>query len=256
MKTLPLAAFALLGLTSCQTYQYVTLSSDLEKNDRREMVIENDTVLIKYKFAGYNCPAVVHIYNKLPVPLFVDWQRSSFILYDGRNISQSNETSTIHATAVGTRTQLTSIPVTSTTYTDISGTVTKSPSIGFLPPQSFVEGTPVFLRTSFFSLPDKGLEKTITPGDGYRIWSKTFTKEETPFKFRNYITLSTNADLTDPFTFDNEFWVKKVARTSVRPQYFLVSPHEDEFYLSAPNGMGPFIFVIGVTALAAVGSAD
>jgi len=52
----------------------------LYQNEKKEFVIENDTALLKYTFAGENFPITISIFNKLLQPLYVDLGRSTVII--------------------------------------------------------------------------------------------------------------------------------------------------------------------------------
>ena len=76
------------SLTSCVTYQYATIESDLRKNAVGEIIQENDTVQLRYRFSGRGCPVVVQVHNKLDVPVFLNWDRSAIVL-DGKTLNAS-----------------------------------------------------------------------------------------------------------------------------------------------------------------------
>ena len=67
-------------LSGCSRYQYVYINSDLAHDEKKVYYAENDSVKISYKFEGLNCPVSIGIFNKLPVPLYVDWKRSAVIV--------------------------------------------------------------------------------------------------------------------------------------------------------------------------------
>jgi len=214
------------------------------------MVIDNDTVLIKYKFRGYNCPATVYIFNKLDVPLYVDWKRSSFIL-DGKNIRHFDETSFLQAEAMASATKISGNLSTSS---EITGTITHSPAVSFVPPRSYVEGSPINLRHSFFQAPVDGYEIIRFPGFA-PLKVGSFAREENPFSFRHFLTLSTAPDLSTMFSFDIEFWTRNIATSGSRPASLPIKRSQDQFFLSKPAEgyafAGVMLVILMVAALAA-----
>jgi hypothetical protein len=237
----------LVTLSGCATYQYVAIDSDLPQNNYGEMLIENDTVLIKYKFSGPNCPAVVHIFNKMDVPLYIDWKQSSFIL-SGKSIGHSDEKLLIAGQTVGAETALT--PQTSFAFSNMTGTITNSSAHSFIPPRSYIEGLPVNLRTTFFDT--RGFEIARRPGVAPQPY-KFFDREDSPFKFRNYLTLSTFPDMRRTFSYDNEFWAQSIRKSGSRPASQPLKRTQNQFYLSKPTGVGAVIGFLVLISLIGVG---
>lgn len=81
---LPLTFLSIAILSGCSRYQYISVNSHLEQNDQKEFVNENDTVSIKYSFAGENFPLTITLYNKLRQPLYIDLQRSTVVINDAQ----------------------------------------------------------------------------------------------------------------------------------------------------------------------------
>lgn len=254
MKKGFLPLISLLLLISCQTYQYATVDSTLQKNDEGEIVLENDSVLIKYRFNGYYCPAVVRVYNKLPVPIYIDWKRSAFILSDGRTLTQAPETASINGVATGYEMKFSDL--TSISQTELSGTISRASDLAFLPPTSFIESAPVTLRDTFFTLPTGRLTTFRVPGNTYALKGRVFGQSDSPMKFRSYLTVSTHEDLSDPFVFDTGFWVSEVGKSSNAPATMVARNSNDQFYLTKPTGVGPFLGVAVLIALILAAAAN
>ena len=58
-------------LSGCSKFQYVYIDSHLQQNEKKEFTTENDTVMIKYSFAGKDFPITLTIFNKLNQPLYI-----------------------------------------------------------------------------------------------------------------------------------------------------------------------------------------
>ena len=71
-----------LFFTGCFQYQYVSVESNLNKNENDEFVEENDTVVMKYNFTGMDFPMTITVFNKLQQPLYFDLGKSTVIMND------------------------------------------------------------------------------------------------------------------------------------------------------------------------------
>lgn len=260
-----LPGILVLSLASCSKYYINTLSSVnmLKDKETGEFLLENDSVRISYGFAGQDAPVHVKVYNKLTVPLFVDWSRSSMI-YNGKakgfvpdelkfsgNISTSSWNDRVGSSAEST----------------VNGTLQTQKQVTFIPPNSGVE-TVVrpFDPDVFINLPDSLYNEddylsTINGQAKVRVGN--FGYSNSPLSFRTYLTLYTqDGQRNVPFVLDREFYVSKSIKTSGRPQNFFEynSPAADVFYNSKTTGYGKTMTGVGVAAVlvgaAAVQSAE
>lgn len=243
MKSLPAVIFLYLTCTGC-TYQYATLSSAIKKENQHEFYIENDTVRISYDFSGKEGPVNVTVYNKLSIPLYVDWTKSALIVGNTRK-SYTNENVALQAELNGSETRW--LSSTSQTAT-INGTLTPNKLSGFIPPKSQAQETLLTLKPKLFPLPTAADKKPRKMEEGTIVEFTTYSYEQSPFIFRSYLTLSTNADLSSPVHFDHEFWVSEVFQTYNGPKKFTSKP--DRFYLKKTSNAGAV--VLGVAALGGV----
>jgi len=83
MKKLTLLSIAILALinSSCKMHVFY-VKSNMNKDADTAYVFENDTVRIRYDLWENKGKMHFSIYNKLNVPLFIDWKNSSFIMND------------------------------------------------------------------------------------------------------------------------------------------------------------------------------
>ncbi|MNJ97116.1 hypothetical protein D3C87_148580 [compost metagenome] len=262
MKTrikMGLAAICFLSLTSCSKYYISTISStNMPRNEKTgEFQLENDTVKIFYSFAGESAPVKVTVHNKLSVPLYVDWAKSSLI-YQGKALSYIPQQMAFAA-------DLSLISANGSYLSfangDIKGQLESPKDIAFIPPNTSIETTTLFLNTPIFMGFSDSLYKEkemLNSANGLtKVKSGNFTKSNSPLIFRSYLTLfSKEGDLVKPFAFDQEFYVSKSVRTYVKPQN-LTDYSENNlnvFYISKKTKygkiMGP-VAVIGVIAGAA-----
>ncbi|HEY4151029.1 MAG TPA: hypothetical protein VGM41_18955 [Chitinophagaceae bacterium] len=91
---------------SCNTYQYITLSSpDISRNYRHQFVMENDTMKLLYDFNGLNGPMKVTMYNKLDRPLMLDLNKCVLIMNDeavGLNNGSVQVSNSVSVSTIGT----------------------------------------------------------------------------------------------------------------------------------------------------------
>jgi hypothetical protein len=241
------------------TYQYVTLDSDLEKNESREIVLENDTVRISYSFDGVNCPATIRVYNKLDKPMYVDWQRSAFIV-NGHALPIAGSKSKINAETTGIQfrsnrnTSTTAGDVISTSVGELNGVITEPLSRGFMAPRSFIESDPVELTTTMFNV--EGADWTRSKEGANTVKYVDFEKANTPLLFRCFLTLSDHKDFETSFHFENEFWVQKITTAALGPRQMIWGTQRDRFYIAKMSGVGAgstlvvggFLIALGVAA--------
>ena len=201
------ACICVIVLSACTDYQYITVNSNLKKTENKEFSIENDTVSIKYKFSGENFKLSQTIFNKLQVPLYVDWQRTNIIV-NGNQISDS-----IYENQAGYIAPLSKV------------TIVSNPLL-----EKFINLKPLE------SIPQAVVNKGVN-----KDWVMlTFDKETTPLYFRNYLTLTTHDDFTFPMNIDNSFWFSNILQNSTSPTSETTS-RSNQFYLRRTTGFGKFM---------------
>lgn len=245
----------LAALTSCSKFQYVTISSPLKQNGIREFEHENDSVRIVYNFQGYHGPVKLAVYNKLDVPLFINWRMSSLIV-DGKSQTFHNSTSTIQGSASTTTINL--IQGLSSASTNFSGSISQKEDISFVPPKRFITASPTTLKTGFFGKPvtNNPARKTfrITEGSGTGN-SNLFESGNSPFQYESYLTYSTDANFSTSATVQDSFWVSEILETVHNPQAIVnIDQRSDTFYNVKSTGIGTFFGLISLIGLLAWGA--
>jgi hypothetical protein len=242
----PLILLMLLGVcASCSTYQYVTVSSSLSNQNPETFTAENDTAKIAYEFSGENGPVKISIYNKLRIPLYVDWNQSALIVNDTRK-NYVDKISSIDAELNSSRSRW----MNSTTQTGtIQGTVKSKEISGFIPPQSWAKESQLTLKSDFFQFPGQTTGKEMKRVSGVITRSISYPRDQSPFVFRSYLTLSIQADFSSPIHFDHEFWVSEIMQAQSAPKNFPVQPNR--FYIKKTSNTGAYV-VVGAVGVAAV----
>jgi hypothetical protein len=222
-----------------------------------EFQFENDSVKVSYGFAGENAPVSIKVYNKLTVPLFVDWTRSSMI-HNGKTTAfipdELKFSGNISTNSYNNR-------VVSSAESTLNGTVQTQKQSSFIPPNSgFETVVRSFDPTVFNNLSDSLYNEQdylSTSQAHVKVKVGNFDNSNSFLSFRTYLTLFTQEGTkNNVFQLDRDFYVSKSIKTSGRPQGFIEysSPTADVFFNSKRTGYGSTMTGIGVAA-AVVGAA-
>ena len=147
---LPLTSIVFL-FSSCATYQYMTVNSkNIAANDRREFIMENDSIRVKYNFNGEDAPINVEVQNKLDKPLYIDWSRSALIIND-KAISYVPSSVSISG-SISASTASWFRPGTGSSFTNgsFSGSVGVPKDMDFIPPGAYKTKTPLGVTNVFY----------------------------------------------------------------------------------------------------------
>lgn len=213
MKTLALFIISVATLVACSpNAQLITLrGSNVKPVSDEGLVLDNDTLTIRYNFASERGQMHLTLINKLNQPLYVDWKRSSFIIGQDKvdywqDVADVNLTGSSYSNRYGRY-----------SIGNLSGVISKENQVGFIPPQTKLE------KRQFVVLPDgtvrlKGTFKTEEEKANW-VNSKKPVKvsvysyedaDQSPLTFRNYLTLSTDKDFKTEFHIDTKFWASDV----------------------------------------------
>lgn len=215
------SAFIFLVLFSgCWVYQQVSVESNTPKNDRSEFVVENDSVSIIYSFHGQGGSIGIDIFNKLNQPLYVDWRKSALIIEDESFTLWKDEAS---LKGVSSSVQVMDNEGTVYSQGNIGGSLVKNDNISFIPPYSKIVVNNYNLNTPFFNTP-KELGQKITfytrDGEEKRGRRYLFSRDNSPYIFRIFLSLATNDSFKNPMHFDNSFWISEYVTSSTDPKEF------------------------------------
>lgn len=199
--------------TSCVEYQFVSLQSRLPQGRHQAFVKETDTLAISYYFSGLNCPISVEVYNKLDVPIYVDWKRS-FLIINQESIPFWADRETYASTSEGYQIQVN--PQVASNIQLTEGYIIQEESIKMIPPKSFVSLSPLFVQNQFLSIPkdlkpEKAISKSNVPMSAKRY---TFSAENSPLYLRSYIATSAFEDFSEISFQDDAFWVSEIVQSS------------------------------------------
>ncbi len=213
-----------LHLCACTKYAQVIYtaphpSSTNLRDDGEKFVFENDTVRIVYSFWQNRGVMSFGIFNKLEIPMYIDWKKSSYIdrsmkldYYREREVRVSaSETQYFFNT--NNNGNLVTVPFMFSNALGVQ-TVSKEERVTFIPPKSGIVRNyfRLFSRDTYFKI-DNSIDEIIsTPKSNRQIKVKSIsaTPDKSKYKFRNFLTLSTKENFESEFYVNNEFYVNKV----------------------------------------------
>jgi hypothetical protein len=185
----------LIIIAGCTAYRELFKTSAINsKPTENGYVYENDTLKITYHFWKEDGVMWMKIYNKLNVPIFIDWKVSSFVENDNTYPYWYNEEQTTSAGVAKTKygiQPLTGIQASKTSIATSSNTIH---------PDRIMSITPL-------SAISKESYSLIPLNQGYEVAAGEYTIVNSPIKFRNYLYFSMNEAFTKQFTIDNQFYV-------------------------------------------------
>lgn len=233
---LPVIIF-LCFLSACSMVQilYVAPSSTGVKQENNQFAYQNDTLKITYSFWEQQGVMSFVIENKLEIPIYIDWKKSSFIslktkldYYSETEITKSSSGSASAAFIFNS-------------YYDwakwypgvfgLSESVAikyKQERITFIPPHAITE------RSIYRILPGQFVNMDNAPKTKSNYEGKELiaTSETAFITFRNFLTYSTKENFETEKYINNEFYVRKVLQTTGDH----LANYEDakRFYLKLP----------------------
>ncbi|CAN5282200.1 hypothetical protein BH09BAC1_BH09BAC1_15850 [soil metagenome] len=223
MKKIQFSILALtLFISSCVCWVQVmdteTISKGIEKvpSQNHSYVYQNDSIAVIYTFWAKKGVLAFSIYNKLEVPIYIDWKKCSYIS-KGNKWDYWKDDKTVNGTSVTTgyiyKGNALFVPnVFGGTIS--TQTISSEERVTFIPPRSY------YYRSDFLITPrnwydTNKLVKTTIPSlanPGKTIEAKfiELTYDTSPFKFRNFLTWSTKENFEVENYLDHEFYVAKV----------------------------------------------
>lgn len=258
LRSLPVAVIVLLLASSCSTYQYGTVSSsDMSMNGKQEFVYENDSIRLIYNFNGRNAPINITIQNKLPVPVYIDWQKSALIINDQAISYVPTEMKIeggVHSSSYNSGNRGSGTDVRSAT---INATASLPPSIDFVPPQSYFTRNPMGLTDRFIeNVPESAFQRlkyNVAEGYTMPVKAAVFTEGSSPIRFKSYLTLMVGETAARPVSFEHSFFISQLMSSGKAPSTIWLHRENrgNQFYISKTANSTAGV-VIGFTLLTAV----
>ncbi len=198
--------FALVFITetlfscSSQTQLLETKSNIQLDASKNQYVFDNDTVRIEYDFWANKGILGYRIFNKLDVPVYIDWKKSSFI-QNGRKMDYWSDQSVTNTASYDY-----------SYYRNLwlsqsSSTTSKPERILFLAPKSYIIAERFFLCSGPISIANNISSVVVhVPGTQNKSVSakqREYDQSGSPLVFRNFLTYSLSEQLTSERYLDN-----------------------------------------------------
>jgi hypothetical protein len=210
------------------------LSSDqLQHDEKRQLVGENDSLRITYNFSGRSGPIKISVYNKMDQPVEIDWKKSAMIIADSA-ISFFDPAMTITGELDRTRYSI---------YQNITGTVSPPEAIDFIPPKSSITKQKIFVRDKWEKIETENSMKV--KNQGHRI-HYIFSKSNSPMIFRTYLTFLTG---NKSFEIEHRFYASEITEKS---HDNFENGAGNQFYIKGKTDVGKLsvvIFTVSLTVL-------
>ena len=234
---LPILLFVTV-FSSCQTYQYFTVTGDnINQDSNYQFVAENDTLWMLYNFNGYNGPVKVSIYNKMDKPLYVNWKKSAIIL-EGKAISYYSPDQPLDGIINSTESK--SGNEVSAQSGSIQAIISGQEGLDFIPPHSRKDKTALPLITGFNKeISMDQMKRVYMDGDEQlpKVKSVYFSKESSPVNFRSYLTFSITGNSNDEFSLEHIFYVSHLFVSTLNPANIPSKQNKGNcFYTSRSSG--------------------
>ena len=251
-KLLPI--FFSLSLCSCSTYQLITVSNpEATQNERKELLIKNDSIEITYNFSGANGPMHLRIENKLDQPVSFDWKRSAMIV---NNRSVSLLPAFLHGNASWSGAIYDSSRYASSTYGQMSLNMEYPKDADFIAPHSFVEKTlPGISNQPLDKIPDsafiirnfQAMNNAVKKGR-----QAFFTADNSPLVFRNYFSVMVGDTALRVMVINHSFYVSSLSEVEGQVPEIVNDKRGDRFLIvkaAAPNPANTGYVVVGGRAV-------
>lgn len=213
MKILQL--ILILGLTSCTSLiQVIETKTTNCKTVNDTYFFENDSVKITYNFWGNNGDMAFSIFNKTDKPLYVNWKNSSFII-NGEKFDYWSESTSTQSNSVTNGYYLKPRNLPNITYnasnTQTNSITTKPEKVTFIPPKSSTSKNKFYMVSQEkFILSNNKVLLTDSSYKNDKIEFEQFSKENSPFIWRNYLAISGTEEGSSFMFIDNQFFLSSV----------------------------------------------
>ncbi len=211
-----LISIFLLSVTACHSkMQIASLKCDKIPLSDSLMVFQDSLVDVKFYFYENNGSKAFTIKNKTERPVFLDF-KNTFIMINKNRLNLWEDVSQFTG-----KTNQYNISEFEYSRGTIKAAIKKPERIIMIPPKSLQivnTATPLLKRQILLSETQKENVKAnwTSKNKTTVIESMDFTNENTPLKFRIFISLSKTEDFRDPFYFDFNFWLNNMLQMDAR----------------------------------------
>ena len=210
-----LAVLLIIAMSCVPQTQLITLTSDNDTLNANNFVYSDSLITVSFNFYSRNGLMWFGIYNNSSHPVYIDWQKSGYITSNGKKYNYWTDKAEINANVSGNVSE-------NSVSADINGIIQKDERVSFLPPKTKTEVKKFSVSGGKTFLPGTNKEVVMEKNN----WKKStkitaltqynYTKEDTPFSFRNYLVVSATENFHDAVYYDFGFWISRILDMNAR----------------------------------------
>jgi hypothetical protein len=207
-------------LFSCSNqFAHLYETKPMSNLNNQESSFENDSIRIVYSFWSESGSYSFSLYNKLSIPLYIDWKKSSLVKNNDKLNYWSDETLTKSSSRRNSGYSYFGYSLLSS-ESGFSSSI-KPEQVTFIAPKSKVYKIQFFLNGKSDSRLPKTAKNEIVPrSNNQKKKTKTsyvnYDEKNSPLLFRNFMTLSTSDKFDKEFYIDNGFYVFKISEMTIK----------------------------------------
>jgi hypothetical protein len=230
-----LAFFVIITFSNCAKKEYIHLYQVKPKwvNTNDENVFENDTIKVTYSFWSEAGTFSFSFYNKLDIPLYIDWKKSSFVK-NGNKLDYWSDAIVTKSKTVGRRESIQYYRTVFSVEEGFSSSISQKPErITFVAPKSTIYKVQFELQTekdqkfNSSSAITEEVSRIDQPKKKTNLLHINYDEGNSKLFFRNYMTFSTTDKFETESKIDNAFYLSKV--TEMDMPYFFNNKHAKDF---------------------------
>jgi len=222
MKNFPLVfliATTIISFSCSPKLAHLYETKAMSSSKNQESLFENDTVKIIYSFWSENGSYSFSVYNKLNIPLYIDWKKSSLVKNNDKLNYWSDEILTKSSSKRNSAYSYFGYSLLSS-ESGFSSSI-KPEQVTFIAPKSTVYKIQFALNAKSDSkLPKTATIIDVTRSDNPKKKTKisflNYDENNSPLFFRNFMTLSTSDKFEKEFYIDNGFFVYKISEMTIK----------------------------------------
>lgn len=215
-----LALFLVSGCTKYAQIAYTAATNEKLQDKDNYFVAENDTLQVVYSFWQEKGVMSFLVYNKLDIPLYLDWKKSSFIINGNKTDYWSDGTKT-RVYVSGTNSSYGyGASIWTSIFTQVEITKSKAERITFIPPKSYINiSASKLVDATHFNMENAEKRQMSVPegsSNTFQVYFVSADRNNSKIVFRNFLTYSTKETFDSEYYLDHEFYVRKVVTVEER----------------------------------------
>ncbi len=205
--------------------QVYEISSELDKNKYDQYTYENDSVIVNFLFWSSQGKVSVKIENKLSVPIYLNWTKSTYVV-EGVSIPMTPYEESLSEQEFDIYEKYKALDPTLTDMeyewkTQANGGVKKDQIISIQPKSTYTKGNYYIIPRGGYVLDTASNEQIVKHSSQKNsnafVYSSTFTKENSPYKFGVRLLYSTDKSVASKVGMVNQdFYVSRISEMDAK----------------------------------------